>query len=139
VRRDRAYVAHRMNYQRRLNPVQIEQAAEQRQREHAAPRLHRELPALVSLRLTLDDLRPHDGIGSVSYAKPIVVATAPSHFEIRCAEPRCDGRHDLTAPIVSALRAGLPSSSGRSACSGWVGEMSCDRTLTYGYQATYRS
>jgi len=126
-------------YQRRRNPEQIEQAAEQLRREQAAPRLQEELPALLSLRLTFEDLRPDDGIGGVAYAKPIVVATAPSYFDVRCADPRCDGRHDLTSLILRALRARLASLSGTSACDGMAGDRSCDRTLTYGYAATYRS
>ena len=126
-------------YQRRRNPEQIEQAAEQLRREQAAPRLQEELPALLSLRLTFEDLRPDDGIGGVVYAKPIVVATAPSYFDVRCADPRCDGRHDLTSAILAALRARRAALSGKSVCDGQVGDRPCDRTLTYGYEATYRS
>ena len=28
---------------------------------------------------------------------------APAHFEVRCMEPKCDGRHDLTAAILAGL------------------------------------
>jgi len=129
-----------MNYQRKRDPAQIDAAAEQRRRENAAPRLSQEAPALVSLRLTFEDLRRDDvsGGGGVTYAKPIVVATAPAYFDVRCMEPRCDGRHDLTAPILKGLRAQLKTASGRDACNGVVGGKMCDRTLAYGYEATYR-
>lgn len=124
---------------RRRTPAQIEMAAEQLRRERAAPRLRQEAPALVSLRLTFEDLRSADAIGNVSYAKPIVVATAPAYFDVRCAEPRCDGRHDLTAAVLTALRARRTSASGQSVCDGWVGDAACNRALTYGCEATYRS
>jgi hypothetical protein len=129
-----------MNYQRKRDPAQIDAAAEQRRRENAAPRLCQEAPSLVSLRLTFEDLRRDDATGGVAYAKPIVVATAPAYFDVRCMEPRCDGRHDLTAPILNALRAQLKTSSGRNPCNGVVGGGAmCDRTLAYGYEATFRS
>ena len=126
-------------YQRKRNPAQIEMASEQLRRERAAPRLCQEAPALVSLRLTFEDLRSPNAHGNVMYAKPIVVATAPAYFDVRCAEPRCDGRHDLTEAILSALRARLTSSSGQSACTGWTGDVACDRALKYDCVATYKS
>lgn len=126
-------------YQRRRSPDQIEMASEQLRRERAAPRLSQEAPDLTSLRLTFEDLKSPDAHGNVSYARPIVVTTAPAYFDVRCAEPRCDGRHDLTKAILTALRARLTTTSGVSACSGWMGDVACDRSLTYGYVATYRS
>lgn len=126
-----------MIYQRRRSPAQIEAASEQLRRERAAPRLQQEAPGLVSLRLTFDDLRSPNAHGNVTYAKPIMVATAPAYFDIPCSEPRCDGRHDLTQSVLTALRAGLTSFSGRSVCNGWLGDAACDRALTYGYVATF--
>lgn len=128
-----------MNYQRKRDPAQIEAAAEQRRREKAAPRLLDEAPTLVSLRLTFEGLRGDDVTGGVAYAKPVVVASAPAYFDVRCMEPRCDGRHDLTGPILKALRAKLTTASGRDACTGMVGDKMCDRALQYAFEATYRS
>lgn len=125
--------------QRRRSPAQLEQASEQLRRERAAPRLREVVPTLVSLRLTFEDLRSEDAIGNVAYAKPIGVATAPAYFDVRCAEPRCDGRHDLTEAVLASLRDRRTSASGRSNCNGYMGDASCNRALRYGYAATYRS
>jgi hypothetical protein len=127
-----------MSFHRRRDAAQIELAAEQRRREHDAPRLHQAAPTLLSLRLTFDDRTREDAVDGVHYAKPIVVATAPAYFDVRCAEPRCDGRHDLTESILSALRSRLTSSSGRSSCNGAVGTSMCNRTLDYACSATFR-
>jgi len=127
-----------MNYQRKPDPAQIEAAAEQRRRERAAPRLCQAAPALVSLRFKFEDLRSGTDVDGILYAKPIVVATAPAHFDLRCVEPRCDGRHDLTESIMAALRAKRPTFSGESPCNGLVAGESCSRTLYYSYEATYQ-
>lgn len=89
--------------------------------------------------MTFEDLTGEDAIGNVKYAKPIVVATAPAYFDVRCAEPRCDGRHDLTNAVLASLRGRNATASGRSACNGYVGDVSCNRALKYGCEATYRS
>jgi hypothetical protein len=75
----------------------------------------------------------------MSYIRPIVVATAPAHFEVRCTEPKCDGRHDLTQPILRAIRQSLDSCTGESSCGGIIGNVMCDRTLAYVAEATYRA
>lgn len=126
-------------HQRRRNLAQIEKAAEQLERERAAPRLCEVAPTLVSLRMTFEDVTGEDAIGNVKYAKPIVVATAPAYFDVRCADPRCDGRHDLTNAVLSLLRARGATSSGRSPCNGYVGDASCSRALKYVCEATYRT
>ena len=73
------------------------------------------------------------------YARPIVVESAPACFEIRCMEPRCDGRHDLTDAVLRGLRESKRSFSGTSSCRGMVGDGCCDRVLGYACEATYRS
>lgn len=110
---------------------------EQRRREDAAPRLRDEVPRLRTLRIRLDDIRAEGRVVAASYVRPIVVASAPAHFELRCMEPRCDGRHDLTRAVLQALRDGQPTFSGQSECSGVVAGVPCDRLLGYTCDATY--
>jgi hypothetical protein len=114
-----------------------EALAEHRRREDAAPRLRDEVRRLVSLRLTLEDLRDEGRVVAMSYVKPIVVADAPAYFEIRCMEPRCDGRHDLTDAVMHALRQSKPSFAGRSDCPGSMGDTPCARVLAYSCEATF--
>jgi hypothetical protein len=124
---------------RKRDQAQVEAAAEQRRREDAAPRLLATAPQLRTLRLTLDELRPNGGSTATAYARPIVVASAPAHFEVRCMEPRCDGRHDLTGPILRALSERKTTFQGESQCNGAINDQLCDRTLKYAYEATYSS
>jgi hypothetical protein len=124
---------------RRRDQAQAEATAEHRRREDAAPRLITRVPHLQTLRLTFDEVRPSGATTAASYARPIVVASAPAYFEIRCMEPRCDGRHDLTTPILRALGDRLPTYRGESACNGVVNNAQCDRTIAYSYEATYSS
>jgi hypothetical protein len=128
-----------MNYRRKRDPALVEATAEHRRREDAASRLRDVAPLLQSLRLTFEDVAAEGRVAAATYVRPVVVASAPAHFEIRCMEPRCDGRHDLTTPILDALRRSLTSYSGRSNCDGMVGDMPCDRTLAYSCEATYSS
>jgi hypothetical protein len=113
--------------------------AERRERENNAPRLHDEIPALVSLRLQIED---HDGsefsVTQPKYARTIMVPTAPALFLIPCTHPDCiDGGHDVTGTVMRALRGGQLSFSGDDACHGNVGSNSCSRTMHYVGAATY--
>jgi hypothetical protein len=114
-----------------------EASVEHRRREDAAPRLLDEVAHLKSLRLLLEDVRVEGRLPAQPYVKPVVVESAPAHFEIRCMEPRCDGRHDLTQAILRALRQSLAAYSGESSCNGRIGDAACDRTLSYVCEATY--
>jgi hypothetical protein len=119
--------------------AQREAAAEQRRREDAAPRLRDEIARLLSLRLRFDDIRGPNRMLAASYTRPIVVPSAPAHFEVRCMEPRCDGRHDLTLEILRALRDSQVCFAGTSSCYGMVGDTACDRVLAYAAEASYRT
>jgi len=123
-------------YQRR-DQDRIDAATAQREREDAAPRLCDTVPGLRTLRIQFEDRRAGSGLTAMSYSKPVVVASAPATFEIRCMEPRCDGRHDLTTQILLALRRNERSFSGESACNGIVGDQHCDHVLMYACTATY--
>jgi len=128
-----------MNTIRRRDPAAIEASAEHRRREDAAPRLREEIRRLDSLRLRFDDIRGESRMLAASYVRPVVVASAPALFEIRCMEPRCNGRHDLTEAVLSGLRQAQSSFSGTSNCDGMVGDIPCDRTLGYTCEASYRT
>ena len=127
-----------MNMMRRRNQAMLESVAEHRRREDAAPRLRDEVARLISLRLKFEAIPTEGRSQTMSYVRPIVVASAPAHFEIRCMEPRCDGRHDLTRPILQALRQAQAVFTGQSQCDGMVGELRCDRLLGYTLEAAYR-
>ncbi|HKP59860.1 MAG TPA: hypothetical protein VJV78_24215 [Polyangiales bacterium] len=124
---------------RKRDFAQTEAAAAQRRRQDAAPPLRDQAPDLETLRLSFDERRPDGATPAMPYARPIVVASARAHFEFRCMEPRCDGRHDLTAVILKALRERRASTVAEQACNGVIDNTACDRTLIVTCEATYRS
>jgi hypothetical protein len=123
---------------RRRDQVFTEAVAEVRRREDAAPRLRDHVANLVSLRLRFDDVRDEGRMRVSSYVRPIVVETAPAHFEIRCMEPRCDGVHDLTHPVLHALRQSQVVFTGEIDCRGMIRDTPCDHVMAYTCEATYR-
>jgi len=124
---------------RKRDPAQSEAAAAHRRREDAAPALHDQAPDLETLRLSFDERRPGGAATALPYARPVVVSSARAHFEVRCMEPRCDGRHDLTAVILKVLREHRTLATEEHACSGVINNAACDRTLIVTCEATYRS
>lgn len=121
----------------RRDQARIEATAEQRRRDDSAARLCDEIRTLRTLRIRFDERRATDSNPGMIYSKVIVIGTAPATFEIRCTEPRCDGRHDLTSHILSSLRRQLPSFRAESACGGIVGDLECNRVLAYTCEASY--
>jgi hypothetical protein len=121
----------------RRNQANIEASAEQRRREDAATRLRDEVATLRTLRIRFDERRTDGQFPGMSYSKVIVVESAPATFEIRCTEPRCDGRHDLTSHVLLSLRRQLTTFKAESACRGIVGDLECNRVLAYTCEATY--
>jgi hypothetical protein len=127
-------------YQRRRRDQPLSEATvEHRRREDAAPRLHDAAPRLETLRLTFEDVQEEGRAQFPSYVRPVVIASAAAHFEVRCMEPKCDGRHDLTTEILAGVKKSLESFRGQSQCNGRVGDTNCTRTLAYTCEATYRS
>ena len=113
--------------------------AERRKREDEAPRLLAEAPKLETLRLDLEERRPSVVSAEVSHIRRVVVAHAPAMFEVPCSDPSChDGGHDLTIPIMRALRSGDEKFEGEDTCLGQVGNTSCERILRYVGTATYK-
>jgi hypothetical protein len=111
--------------------------AERRQREDEAPRLIAEVPALASLKLELSE-RKGEAAGSTTHTRRIVVASAPAYFEIPCGDPSCaDGGHNLTYPLMRALRGHAVQFDGEDVCHGNVGSSHCGRVLRYIGVATY--
>ena len=124
---------------RRQNTEQLLKAEERRQREHDAGKLIGRIPKLVSLRLEIDDTLGDSAINSVRHIRHVVVDRAPALFEIPCTDHECrDGGHDLTFPILQALRASAREFHGEDACSGQVGSSGCRRVLRYVAYASYR-
>ena len=128
-----------MHTGRRRDQASLEATTEHRRREDAAPRLRDEIRRLLSLRLRFDDFQGQSQVPAASYVRPIVVASAPALFEIRCMEPRCNGRHDLTHAILHGLRQSQTCFAGTSQCDGMMGDMPCNRTLAYTCEASYRA
>lgn len=127
-----------MNGLRKRDQAKIDAESEHRRREDAAPRLREAVAGLESLRLRFDDIRAEGRLLLSSYVRPIVVPMAPAHFEVRCLEPRCNGRHDLTHAVLRELRQAKAVFVGESSCDGTVGLSQCDRTLGYTGEASYR-
>lgn len=109
---------------------QNEARAEQKRREDEAPRLRDVVPKLNALRLRFEE-RGRDEETKVSYTRHIVVATAPALFAVRCVAPGCNGRYELTEPILRGLRQSMKRIEGETACTGSIGDHYCDRTLVY--------
>ena len=122
------------NRQRRAE--QNEAWTEQKRREDEAPRLRDVVPSLRALRLRFEERRVDDQT-KVLYTRHIVVANAPALFAIRCVEPRCTGRHEITAPILRGLRESKQRVAGESVCDGSIGDNYCDRTLVYVCEADH--
>jgi hypothetical protein len=120
----------------RRNSPAAARFAERRQRENEAPRLSDQAPALVSLRL---DIEEQFGAGATAHIRRCVVDRAPALFLVPCGDPRCtDGGHDLTNDVMRAVRAGQTSFEGNDDCTGTVGTSPCLRVLHFHGTAEYR-
>jgi hypothetical protein len=127
------------NNRNRGDVAQREAQAEQRRREDAAPRLHDVVPKLRGIRFHFQASRDAGRMIAMPYTRHITIASAPALFSFRCIEPSCNGRHELTNEVLSALRNGERRVESESACQGYVGDVACDRTLVYVCEAEYTS
>ena len=124
---------------RRTNHDVQRRVEERRQREEEAGRLRDEVPELLSLRLEIDETQGNVPLTAARYIRHVVVDQAPALFEVPCTDQHCrDGGHDLTSPILQALRAERREFDGEDACYGQIGRVSCGRILRYVAHATYR-
>lgn len=120
----------RGQYVRQRNTEAARRSQERREREDSAERLHDLVPRLSSLALEVREARG-DEIG-VSYVRRVVLEKAPALFEIPCTDPDCkEGGHDVTAPILRALRAAQTRFEGEHTCDGQLGRGECRRVLRY--------
>jgi hypothetical protein len=112
--------------------------AERRRREDEAPRLISEVPRLQSLALEIEERSPGGPVAEPTHVRRVVVQHAPALFFLPCGDARCkDGGHDVTYPVMSALRGGQTRFEGQDICTGSVGTGQCSRILHFVAMATY--
>jgi hypothetical protein len=126
-----------MRRQRRPTEASI-RAEERRKRDDEAVRLKAEVPHLFELSLELEE-RQGEGSNLVGrHIKHVSVQHAPARFEIPCGDTSCkDGGHDITGPVLRALKASQVSVSGEDNCNGYLGSGSCRRVLHFLVHAKY--
>lgn len=113
--------------------------AERRARESAAPTLAAQNPTLATLVIEFVECASASA-PDVRYVRHVVVASAPSLFEVPCGDSSCSGGgHDFTHEIAWSLRGLHEEFSGEHACLGGVGTAQCPRKLTFKAKATYRA
>jgi len=125
---------HLMNLRGRHSP-QAERFAERRRREDEAPRLREQVPDLTRLQLNIEE---RTGVGGNTHRRRVVIDSAPALFLVPCGDPRCvDGGHDLTTPVMQALRSRKKLLHGEDPCNGSVGPSTCSRVLHFDVIAEY--
>ncbi len=130
-----------MNWEQRGHGA-AQRFAERRQREQESPRLAVLIPALESLKLTVEERRGTwpSATPEGSHVRHVVVPTAPALFVITCHDPECrEGGHDVTTLVMRALRAREPRFEGKNQCYGHVGSADCQRTIRFVGTAAYRA
>jgi hypothetical protein len=126
-----------MRYPRRSTEASL-RAAERRKREDESARLKNEVPNLRELSIELEERTSDTSIVSARHKRHFPVSTAPALFEIQCTDANCkDGGHDLTWPILRALKASQASLSAEDSCNGQLGPTTCRRVLRYVVHAKY--
>jgi hypothetical protein len=122
-----------MRFNRRYNAA-AERYAERRRREDEAPRLHQEVPDLVSLSFEVEESNAGVVDPQQKYVRKIVVEHAPALFLVPCGDSRCtEGGHDVTSAVMRALRSHQTEFEGTDDCSG------CQRVVHFQATAEYRS
>jgi hypothetical protein len=121
---------------KRRNTAAAERFAERRRREQDAPRLADQVPSLVSLEISIDE---RSGACGVKHTRRVVVDQAPALFLLPCGDSRCEhGEHDLTTPVMQALRAHETQFHGSDSCMGSLGPAACGRVVHFDVLAHYR-
>jgi hypothetical protein len=123
----------------RRTSATTQRTVDRREREVAAPRLHDEVPNLLTLNIEIEERRGGELVGMGSYVRRVVVDRAPALFAIPCGDKSCqDGGHDVTREIMNAVRRGATTLTGEHACGGYLGGSApCATTIHYKIVATY--
>jgi len=114
--------------------------AERRERENSAPRLHDQVPDLLSLRLEVEERSGAASVTQSNYIRRIVVASAPALFLIPCGDPDCtEGGHDITVPVMGALQRRQTDLRTSDDCHGSLGSANCSRVVHCQMVAEYEA
>ncbi|HEY3237532.1 MAG TPA: hypothetical protein VGJ84_22625 [Polyangiaceae bacterium] len=112
---------------------------ERRQRERDAPRLLDDVPAILSLRLEVEERRGSATLPESKHIRHVVIDQAPALLALVCGDTSCrHGGHDLTRDMLYHLRRGELDFVIESACGGEVGTAYCSRVVRVCGSATYR-
>jgi hypothetical protein len=123
----------------RKNGEAAQRYADRKRQEDEAPRLATEIPALQALKLEIEERTSGSVVAAPTHIRHIIVERAPALFLIPCGDPRCrEGGHDITHPLMRALRHGDKRFEGEDSCAGSLGSGQCGRILRYVALATYR-
>jgi hypothetical protein len=122
----------------RRDPAALARARERREKDDAADRLKDVVPQLESLKLQIDE-HPKGAAEdkTVSHTKHVILDRAPARFELPCCDHKCDGSHDVTEPVLEALKQGETSFTGTDPCGGEAKYGPCPYVMTYTVVATY--
>ena len=114
-----------------------ERFAQRRRREDEAPRLRARIPALLSLRLEVEERRALSTVVEFRHVRH-VVDSAPALFLLPCGDPVCKDVHDVTNAILEGLQSGVERFAVEDTCTGDVGTAQCGRVVKVTAIATYR-
>ncbi len=104
---------------------------DRRRREDEAPRLHAEVPHVLTLSLAIEERRP-SGTIAARHVRRVVVQSAPALFVLPCGAPQCDGGvHEISFAVLRELRRGSATFEGETSCD------RCDCALFHAGTATY--
>ena len=118
----------------RKDSLAAQRSAERREREDKSPKLCGQVPALSSLRLEIEE---QCGAGGIKHTRRVVIGRAPALFLVPCGDSGCDGEHDLTAPVMQALRGRQTTFRGSDGCTGSIGPSPCLRVVHFEGVAEY--
>ena len=112
-----------------------QRSIERRRREDAAPRLKKEVPALVRLRVSVTE---SGGLKTSKHSRHVVVANAPALFVFECGDELCrGGGHDVSSSVLYALRGQRATFEEHHTCDGTVGSSGCRRLVDLAFFAEY--
>ena len=115
-----------------------ERKKERAQREDAAGKLARRVPALATLSIAIHETRPDGVVSDTHDTRRVVLEHAPALFEVPCSYPGCtDGGYEVTREILDGLDTRRREFRGEQRCRGRCGDIDCTRVLRFVCTATY--